>query len=373
MDNKIPIGSTVGIIGGNEKGRALAIAAKKMGMNVGLLDPDSKSPASRFADWQITADFFSEEAMAEIAQNCQVVTYANEDLPPEELREFSFRVNLPQGADFLEITQNRSFEKAYFEDNNLVVAPYATIVLVTDIQEAIDGIGYPCVLKLSEKKSLGRGQIVLYSPADLRFALDLLRFGPCVLEAWIPKEREITATVVRNEAGEISVFPVVETVYRKNQLHQALLPARIEPEIELEAQRIATVLAENFGVCGTLTVELFVGKLGALFINEMSSVMPTSAFIFEKTCTTDLATQHWRSLFNWSLGKSKVLTGGVMVSVLGSEALAVADYVSESSVVDFQYYQREEYLANDRIGQLTILGDDLYETLENLYQTKIWE
>lgn len=370
---KLLPGEKLGIIGGDEKGKFLTIAAKNMGFRVQVLDPNPHCPASGVADEILVADFSEEYALEELAVNCQRVIYATEEISPQLLRHIQPVVYLPQNPDLLEILQDRMLEKAFLEENDAVLAPYATIVQVTDIQDAIDGIGYPCVLKMVEKKKNGKGQLLLYSPADLRAAMDYLRFGPCVLEAWIPKEREISVQVFANDDKKYAVLPAVEKILRDNILHEALMPARILPEIEKEAQRIALKLAKSFTFSGTLTVEFFVAKGGTLYINELSTVLDTSSLLTEDTCAFSGANQLIRATCNWALGENKLLSSGVLVSILAKEQLESEKLLATFSKGNFYYYGRFGYFGEERVGHLTILTEDIYETLEEIYQTKIWD
>lgn len=370
---KLLPGEKLGIIGGDEKGKFLTIAAKNMGFQVQILDPDANCPASGVADEILVADFSEEKAIEELAVNCQRVIYATEEVSPQLLRHIQPVVYLPQNPDLLEILQDRMLEKAFLEDNEAVVAPYATIVQVTDIQDAIDGIGYPCVLKMVEKKSNGQGQLLLYSPADLRNAMDFLRFGPCVLEAWIPKEREITVQVFANDEKKYAVLPAVEKILRDNTLHEAIMPARILPEVEKEAQRIALKLAKSFAFSGTLAVEFFVAKGGTLYVNELATVLDASSFLTEDTCSFGGATQFIRATCNWALGDSKLLANGVLVNILAQEQLESEELLADFSKGNFYYYGRFGYFEKEKVGHLTILTEDIYETLEQIYQTKIWD
>lgn len=372
MVKKILPGQIIGIIGGNEIGKAMGIAAKNMGFQVGLLDPDLNAVASGICDFQIQGEYDDEASLEEMATRCHVLTYAIETIPPKSLRHLQGVVDLPQSLDLLEITQDRLLEKTYLEANNVVIAPYATIINITDIQDAIEGIGYPCVLKRVEKNNEEKGRLMLYSPADLKKAVPMLRFGPCVLEAWIPKEKQLTVHVFGNDKKEYEAFPPVEVMLKNERLHEAIIPGRISLEVENEAKKIALNLAENISLVGGLTIEFFVGKLGFLYVNELHPILSAESFIYTDTCSFSAATEHIRGLCNWSLGKNQLLSSGVMVSILGKEQFATEDLLDDFPLGNFYYYGKLGMFEEEKIGHITIVTKDIYQTLEDIYQTKIW-
>src|SRR5699024_8888369 len=141
------------------------ISAKEMGFRVGVLDPTEDCPASQVADWHIRANYDDILALEELARRCAVITYEFENVSVEALNSILPYAYVPQGTDLLAITQDRLLEKSFLEANNIVIAPYETIISPTDIQDAIDHIGYPCVLKTTRGGYDGKGQYVLYSTA----------------------------------------------------------------------------------------------------------------------------------------------------------------------------------------------------------------
>lgn len=373
LGKKFLPGQTIGIIGGDELGRLSANACHGLGLKVLLLDPNKDCPAAQVCDEQIIADFDDLAGFEELAVNVHGVIYTTEAVPTASLRHIQPVVPVIQSIDLLEITKDRLLEKAFLEDNNIVLAPYATIVNVTDIQDAIDGIGYPCVLKTAEKGHAGHGQMVLYSPADIRKAIDLLRFGTCVLEAWIPLEKELVVTVFGNERQEVSVLPAVEVVQKKNRWHQSIVPARVLPEVATEAQRIAKALAKNIELTGVLNLELFVGKNGAIYVNEVATVPSIANNLFRSAANFSQYDLLARSCANWSLGSAKLLATAVSVNILSQDQFESEKIIDAFPDWDFQYYGKLASGDNQPVGYITILTEDIYQTLEAIYQTQIWD
>ena len=329
-------GSTIGIVGGGQLGRMMAISAKEMGFKVGVLDPVIDCPAAQVANWTIQGTYDDTFALEELARRTDVITYEFENVSVEALNAILPMSFIPQGTDLLAITQDRLLEKSFLETNNIVIAPYATIVSPTDIQDAIDGIGYPCVLKTTRGGYDGKGQYVLRSRTDLAPAMDLLREGTCVLEAWIPFEKEISIMVAGNGQGEYSTFPVVENIHRNNILHETIAPAHVSSEVIEEAERIARVIAEAVSLSGVLGVELFLTKSGGLYVNELAPRPHNSGHYSIEACSMSQFDAHIRGICGWPLSdKVRLLSDAVMVNVLGEQLLESYHLIDKSLTGNF--------------------------------------
>lgn len=366
-------GQMIGIIGGGQLGRMMALSAREMGFRVGVLDPTVDCPAAQVADWHLLADYDDLEALEELARRSQVLTYEFENVDVEALMHVQDLVSIPQGTDLLAITQDRLLEKSFLEENNIVIAPYATIVSPTDIQDAIDGIGYPCVLKTTRGGYDGKGQYVLYSTSDLSPSMNLLREGTCVLEAWIPYEKEISVLVSGNGEGEITVFPVVENIHRSNILHETIAPARVDEDVVEEAQRIARVIAEAVNLAGTLAVEMFLTGDGGIYVNELAPRPHNSGHYSIEACSMSQFDAHIRGICGWPLPEVTLLSEAVMVNILGNEIYETMDIIAEKPDWHFHYYGKSEAKKGRKMGHITILTEDIFDTLEDIYQTNIWD
>ncbi len=367
-------GSTIGIVGGGQLGRMMAISAKEMGFKVGVLDPVSDCPAAQVADWHIESVYDDTFALKELARRTDVITYEFENVSVEALNAILPMSFIPQGTDLLAITQDRLLEKSFLETNNIVIAPYATIVSPTDIQDAIDGIGYPCVLKTTRGGYDGKGQYVLKSRADLAPAMELLREGACVLEAWIPFEKEISIMVAGNGQGDFTTFPVVENIHRNNILHETIAPAAITQDVVEEAERIARVIAEAVSLSGALGVEMFLTKTGGLYVNELAPRPHNSGHYSIEACAMSQFDAHIRGICGWPLGeKVRLTSNAVMVNVLGEQLLESYRLIENKPDWQFHFYGKKQAKKGRKMGHITILTEDIQQTLEEIKQTNIWD
>ena len=367
-------GSTIGIVGGGQLGLMLAISAKEMGFKVGVLDPVTNCPAAQVADWYIQGTYDDTFALEELARRTDVITYEFENVSVEALNAISSISFIPQGTDLLAITQDRLLEKSFLETNNIVIAPYATIVSPTDIQDAIDGIGYPCVLKTTRGGYDGKGQYVLKSRADLAPAMDLLREGTCVLEAWIPFEKEISILVAGNGQGDYSTFPVVENIHRNNILHETIAPAAIADEVVEEAERIARVIAEGMSLSGVLCIEMFLTKTGGLYVNELAPRPHNSGHYSIEACSMSQFDAHIRGICGWPLSKKvRLLSEAVMVNVLGEQLLESYHLIDKKPDWQFHFYGKAQAKKGRKMGHITIVTEDIQQTLDEIKKTNIWD
>ncbi|EOS8036591.1 5-(carboxyamino)imidazole ribonucleotide synthase [Enterococcus hirae] len=367
-------GSTIGIVGGGQLGLMMAISAKEMGFKVGVLDPVTNCPAAQVADWYIQGTYDDTFALEELARRTDVITYEFENVSVEALNAISSMSFIPQGTDLLAITQDRLLEKSFLETNNIVIAPYATIVSPTDIQDAIDGIGYPCMLKTTRGGYDGKGQYVLKSRADLAPAMDLLREGTCVLEAWIPFEKEISILVAGNGQGDYSTFPVVENIHRNNILHETIAPAAIADEVVEEAERIARVIAEGMSLSGVLCIEMFLTKTGGLYVNELAPRPHNSGHYSIEACSMSQFDAHIRGICGWPLSKKvRLLSEAVMVNVLGEQLLESYHLIDKKPDWQFHFYGKAQAKKGRKMGHITIVTEDIQQTLDEIKKTNIWD
>lgn len=366
-------GSAIGIVGGGQLGRMMALSAKEMGFRVGVLDPTEDCPASQVADWQIVAAYDDSFALEEMTKRVDVITYEFENVSVEALNSILPLTSIPQGTDLLAITQDRLMEKSFLESNNIVIAPYATIISPTDIQEAIESIGYPCVLKTTRGGYDGKGQYVLYGMPDLAPSMNLLREGTCVLEAWIPYEKELSVLVAGDGEGAYTVFPVVENIHRDNILHETIAPANVSSEVIEEAQRIAKVIAEAIGLAGTLAVEMFLTESGSIYVNEMAPRPHNSGHYTIEACSISQFDAHIRGIAGWPLPEVRLLSDAVMVNILGDELLKTFELVADKPAWNFHYYGKAEAKSGRKMGHITILTQEIQDTLEEVKKTAIWD
>ncbi len=354
-------------------GRMLTFSAKSMGFRVGVLDPTSDCPAAQVADWHIVASFDDRKALVKLAEKADVLTYEFENVDVDTLHSIEEEIPVPQGSDLLAITQDRLMEKAFLESNNINIAPYETIVNITDIEEVIDGIGFPCVLKTTRGGYDGKGQHVMRSVADIQGCIPLLKTGTCVLEAWIPFEKEISLMVAANGLGDIRTFPVVENIHRQNILHETLAPAKVSEEVIEEAERIGRVTAKSLNLRGVLGIEMFLDTAGGIYVNELAPRPHNSGHYSIEACNMSQFEAHIRGICNWPLSEVKLLSPAVMVNILGEHLIDSMVQIPEKPNWHFHYYGKAEAKFGRKMGHVTVLTENIEDELKEIEASKIWD
>ncbi|MGG3017717.1 5-(carboxyamino)imidazole ribonucleotide synthase [Geobacillus stearothermophilus] len=367
-------GQTIGIIGGGQLGRMMALAAREMGFRIAVLDPTPDSPCGQVADVEIIAPYHDLDAIAELARVSDVITYEFENIDAQALEWLEANAYVPQGSRLLAVTQDRALEKAVIVEAGLPVAPYREVDGWDELEQAVAMTGFPCVLKTRRGGYDGKGQYVLRGEGDLAKAADLLGLGPCILEGWVPFVKEMSVIVARNLDGETAVFPVAENVHVENILHQTIVPARIPESVQERAIRYAEVLAASFSLVGTLAVEMFLTADGDIYINELAPRPHNSGHYTINACATSQFAQHIRAVCNWPLGSTELLKPAVMVNLLGEHVgPAIGQIGALGGAAYLHLYGKHEAKPKRKMGHVTVLADDVEEALRRIESWQIWQ
>lgn len=366
-------GATIGIIGGGQLGRMMALAAKAQGFRIAVLEPTADSPCGQVADFEIIGAYNDREAILQLAHISDVLTYEFENIDADTLAWICEQTYVPQGPELLTITQDRIKEKAAIVQAGVEVAPYEVINSVNDLVGKIGTIGYPAVLKTARGGYDGKGQLVLRTPQDLTRGEALLQHGACVLEKWIGFEKEISVIVTRNIDGETTIFPVAENIHEDNILHQTIVPARISEEIHADAVQKASQLASSLGLVGTLAVEMFVTSEGTIFINELAPRPHNSGHYTIEACETSQFEQHIRAICNWPLGSTHLLKPAVMVNLLGEHYDGLFAEIPKIKDWKVHLYGKKDPKVKRKMGHITVLTNNIENTLSELENSPIWQ
>ncbi|MEH7107761.1 5-(carboxyamino)imidazole ribonucleotide synthase [Bacillus sp. JJ1764] len=366
-------GATIGIIGGGQLGRMMALAAKAQGFRIAVLEPTTDSPCGQVADVEVIGEYHDLDAINRLAEISDVITYEFENIDADTLGWLCERAHVPQGQDLLTITQNRITEKAAIQQAGVEVAPYEVILEMEELFSKITTIGFPAVLKTARGGYDGKGQLVIKDETDLAKGEELLKHGACVLEKWIPFEKEISVIVTRKLDGETAIFPVAENIHKENILYKTIVPARVSQEIQENAIHKAKQIADSLGLVGTLAVEMFVTGDGTIYINELAPRPHNSGHYTIEACVTSQFEQHIRAICNWPLGSTELLKPVVMVNLLGEHLESLLAKIPTLRDWKIHLYGKKEAKIKRKMGHVTILRDDVEIALMEADESKIWE
>ena len=354
--------STIGIIGGGQLGRMMAISARQMGYRVAVLEPSINSPLGQIADIEFNDAYDNKIALNNLLEKSDVVTYEFENIPYSTIRKLAPLGNLPQGAMPLIITSHRLREKLAIKEAGYKVAPFLAVLNKDELKYAVKKIGYPCILKTSSGGYDGKGQWVLHSDDDLPEVLAIANDNEYVLEGFVNFTKEISVIVTRSVNGEIQVFPVAENEHVNQILHVSIAPARIGNSLRHEAESIAMGLIEKLDFVGTLAIEMFVTDDG-IIINEMAPRPHNSGHWTIDGCTVSQFEQHVRAVCGLPLVTPEFKGHSIMVNLLGQhvEHALTAWQKPEFSNAKLHMYGKEELKRNRKIGHINFIGNDWNE------------
>jgi len=303
----------LGVLGGGQLGRYFVIAARKMGYRVTVLDPDAGCPAGGLADRHLVAAYDDAGALDEMARSCAAATTEFENVPAQSLERLAESIRVAPAPACVRIAQDRILEKRFFEAQGVPVGPWRAIEAAADLAAAAE---YPGILKRARFGYDGKGQTRVADAAQARAAWESKERAPCVLEALLPLDAEVSVVLARAADGEARAFPVAENRHRNGTLDVSLAPARVAPALAEEAVRSAGALARALGYVGVLAVEFFVSR-GRLYANEMAPRPHNSGHYTIDACRPDQFEQQVRALAGLPLAEPRLLTPACMVNLLG--------------------------------------------------------
>jgi len=312
--------ATIGILGGGQLGRMLALAAARLGFKCHVFSPSPDSPAFDVVHRVSCADYGDTEALDRFAADVDVVTYEFENVPAETATFLAARVPVLPDPKILAITQDRLAEKTFVGSLGIPTAPFAAVGEPDELAAAIERIGRPAVLKTRRYGYDGKGQATINNGTDVQAIWREVGGQPCILEAFVPFEREVSVVAARGHDGVVECFDVTENEHRDHILKVSRVPAALSDGGARDARRISETIAAKFGYVGVLAVEMFVLRGGAeILVNEIAPRVHNSGHWTLDGASISQFEQHIRAVAGWPLGKA-VRRGRVeMTNLIGAE------------------------------------------------------
>jgi 5-(carboxyamino)imidazole ribonucleotide synthase len=315
-----PPGAVIGILGGGQLGRMLALAAARLGFECAVLSPDPEAPAARVAAHAITAAYDDDAALAELARLATVVTFEFENVPARVIaRLAALGVPVAPGARALAVGQDRVEEKRFFLAAGAPIADFAEIEGPADIIAALPRLGAPALLKTRREGYDGKGQAWVRSGDQAEAAFEAIGRHSAVLEAKVPFVRELSVIGARGRDGQIALYPLTENHHEHGVLRTSKAPAAASAKTQAEAERIVHAVLEQLDYVGVIGVELFELADGALLVNEFAPRVHNSGHWTLDGCEVDQFEQHIRAVAGWPLGPTTPLAAVEMTNLLGPE------------------------------------------------------
>ena len=363
-------GSTIGIIGGGQLGRMIAMAARQMDYKTVVLDPDPVCPTGQVADGQITDAYSSRDASRSLARTSDVVTYEFENVDADSVSAATELVPVHPSSSVLRTTQHRLHEKNALLKAGVSVAPFRAVTSLEDLHNAGPDLGYPMVLKTVTQGYDGKGQVIITRTEDIENAYDSLnaRHVELIVEQFVPFKMEISTICARTSDGKTATFPPSENIHRNHILDISIVPARIPDSVIENARLLAADIAVQLDVVGLIAVEMFVTKENELLVNELAPRPHNSGHYTMDGCDTSQFDQLVRVLAGLPIAEPKLHSPTVMVNLLGEiwvDTDGDPDWARavEMPGVSLHLYGKAEPRVGRKMGHINVVADTVEDAL----------
>ncbi len=346
----LPPGSTIGILGGGQLARMLALAAAPLGLRCHIFAPEAECPAFQVADAHSQADYHDRTALAAFAACVDVVTYEFENVPVETVAFLETLVPVRPGAKALGVAQDRILEKTLARQLGAQTAAFSAVNSLADLRTAVNLQGTPGILKTTRLGYDGKGQAKILSLQDLESAWAGMKNQASIYESFVNFDCEVSVLVARSADGKVACYDVTENEHRNHILHTSTVPARISTELMVEAVFVAQRMADALDYVGVMGVEFFVGH-DVLYVNEIAPRVHNSGHWTQNACVVSQFEQHIRAVAGWPLGTTNRHSDVVMTNLLGDDASQWANLAAEPGTA-LHLYGKAEARPGRKMGHI---------------------
>jgi 5-(carboxyamino)imidazole ribonucleotide synthase len=351
----------VGVIGGGQLGRMIALAARRMGVRTVIWTGGLEAPAVEVADEVIDLPFSDAIALEDFCSRVTVSTIEFENIPRETLEAVANRTGLHPSPHAISICQNREREKDFLRQHQIPHTWFAVIDNAQDLAAAMKELNGPGVLKTADFGYDGKGQIKLDGDEDAEVIWAAFESPRAVLESWVPFEKELSIMIARGADGSIVIYDPAENRHRHHILDVSIVPARISSTVAAEARAIARRVAEALDYRGILGVEFFLKTDGSLLVNEIAPRPHNSGHHTLDACVTSQFTQQLRAVIGLPLGSTRLLSPVVMLNLLGDfwvDETTPPDWIPlfQDGETSLHLYGKKHARGRRKMGHANFLG-----------------
>ena len=381
--NELPVTKplSVGIIGGGQLGKMIALQAKRMALKICILDPSSSCPASSVSDELIVADFTDEQAIRKLATRSDVITYEIELANSKVLMDLASKKHIlvNPSPETLRIIQDKYNQKSFLEENKIKVPTFELVNSEEHLFDLCQDYGYPVILKARENSYDGRGNYLIRSKPEIPHAFSRFAGGGeeerlmLMVEKFVKFRQEISIMVARNRSGEITSFPVAENIHKDHILNLTIVPARVSVRVANNARKMAEKALSALKGAGIFGIEMFVTYEDEVMINEIAPRPHNSGHYSIEACSVSQFEQHIRAILNLPLPEPRLLCPAVaMLNILGPKNY-IGPYVISGVTkllsipgLTLHIYGKKISEPKRKLGHITILGKSMHETLSRV-------
>ena len=360
----------LGIIGGGQLGMMITEAAKKMPEHISkiiVLDPTENCPAAQVGAEQIIADFKDKDAITDLANKSDIITYEIESGNSDVLKSVEKSAEINPSPETLRIIQDKFLQKSFLLENDIPVPEFIKIERIDDIKKGLKNFGFPVLLKARRDAYDGRGNFKIYSEDEIQKAFDYFKGQSLLLEKYVPFKIEVSVIASRNTKGQIKTYPLVENIHEENILRETIAPARVIEEVTKKAEQIAEKTMIVLKGAGTFGIEMFVTQDNNIVINEIAPRVHNSGHHTLQSSETSQFEQHLRAILGLDLGSTKLVHPTIMYNILGAKSF-VGEYksivLSEPNVY-LKMYGKQISKPLRKLGHFNLVAEN-DETIEQL-------
>ena len=353
----------LGIIGGGQLGMMLTEAAQNMKEEISkiiVLDPTENCPASKVGAEQIIADFKDKNAIKKLSELSDIITYEIESGDSDALKKLEEHTEISPSPDTLKTIQDKLLQKQFLQKNGIPVAEFSIIENKEELDQMIDKMGLPLLLKMRKDAYDGRGNYKINSKSDIDDALDLFSGKSLMVEKFIKFEKEVSVIAARNTKGEIATYPVVENIHENNILKMTIAPGRVSDNVKKQAEQIAEKTMEVLHGAGVFGIEMFVTSDDEVLINEIAPRVHNSGHHTLQSSDTSQFEQHLRAILGMNLGDMSIKSPTIMYNILGP-ATFQGEYnvlCPKKNNIFLKMYGKLESKPQRKIGHINIVDKD---------------
>ncbi len=385
----IEAGATLGMLGGGQLGRMFVEAAQALGYRVHVFCPEVGGPAAQIADVHTQAGYDDLEAVSAFAKSVSAVTYEFENVPSATAAACAAHAPVRPGQRVLRVAQDRVREKNFLRDAGIPVTPFVPVETEAQLRAAVEQLGCPAVLKTSGGGYDGKGQRVLHSSAEVTYAWEDLGRVPCVLEAMVDFEQEVSVVAARGiggVGGEIVTYGPMANSHRNHILDVSVVPSGATPDVEAAAVRIARDIMEKLDVVGVLCVEFFQVRAGTelyethgpMLVNELAPRPHNSGHLTMEAHATSQFEQQVRAVSGLPLGDASLKKPAAMVNLLGDlwpppgSEICEPDWsgVRAAEGLHLHLYGKAQARPGRKMGHLTAMARTPHEALRDAVEAR---
>jgi 5-(carboxyamino)imidazole ribonucleotide synthase len=348
----VPPGGVIGIIGGGQLGRMLAMAASRLGLKAAIYNDENHAPAFQVTPLQVAAPYDDRNMLTGFAEICDVITFEFENLPSDAIAHLASLKPVRPGRRALEITQDRLSEKSFVQSLGLKTAPFADVSSAGDAAKVFAQMSGPAILKTRRLGYDGKGQAKVMTADETAAAFARFKQAPSILEGFFDFAFEASVVAARSADGSFAAFDPPENIHENHILRRSIVPGRLTKAQSDEAKTIAKTIADALDYVGVLAVELFVGQDGSLTVNEIAPRVHNSGHWTIEACACSQFEQHIRAVAGWPLGDPVRHADAVMENIIGAEADAWESLARSGAL---HLYGKREARLGRKMGHVTRL------------------